>query len=280
MVTALFKVILMGDGSVGKTSLRRQYMGEGFRANYMITIGADFAVKKMSLEGGHDVSIQIWDLAGQEHFKNVRSTFYKGAQGALAALSFNGNKIITTSGGGMLVSRNKQWIDRARYLATQARDPAPHYEHSTIGYNYRLSNLLAAIGRGQLRHLDDRVQRRRRNFDYYQTHLSDLPGFAFMPEASYGRSNRWLTCITIDPARARTDREAVRKHLERHDVEARPVWKPMHRQPVFADHRVYGGSVADRIFDQGLCLPSGSSLTDEDLTRVVRVIREACEAMP
>jgi pyridoxal phosphate-dependent aminotransferase EpsN len=194
-----------------------------------------------------------------------------GIFGKAGIFSFNGNKIITTSGGGMLVSDDKAFIDQARKLATQARDPAPHYQHSEIGYNYRLSNLLAGIGRAQLAVLADRVRARRANFDYYYQALSPLPGIQFMPEAAWGRHNRWLTVLTIDPARFGADREAVRLALEAENIEARPVWKPMHLQPVFADYAAVGGRVAEALFRDGLCLPSGSNLTPPDLARVVEV---------
>jgi dTDP-4-amino-4,6-dideoxygalactose transaminase len=197
-----------------------------------------------------------------------------GTQGAIAALSFNGNKIITTSGGGMLVSSRKDWIERARFLATQARDPAPHYEHSEIGYNYRLSNLLAALGRAQLAKLEQRVLVRRAHFEFYREALGSLPGWGFMPEAPYGRSNRWLTCATIDPRVAGASRERVRCHLADHDVEARPVWKPLHCQPVFRGCRAYGGSQAERIFEHGICLPSGSGLTEAERRRVADLVRD------
>jgi pyridoxal phosphate-dependent aminotransferase EpsN len=174
----------------------------------------------------------------------------------------------------MLVSEDEEAIARARYLATQARDPAPHYEHSTVGYNYRLSNLLAAVGRGQLEVLPERVAARRRNFAFYREHLGDLPGLEFMPEADYGRATRWLTCVTLDPASFGADREAVRLALEAENIEARPVWKPMHLQPVFARCRVRGGTVAQDLFERGLCLPSGSSLTPDDLERIVAVVRK------
>jgi len=201
-----------------------------------------------------------------------------GGFGRLGVFSFNGNKIITTSGGGMLVSHEKALADRARFLATQARDPAPHYQHSCIGYNYRLSNVLAAIGRGQLMTLTERVAARRRIFDRYVEVLRDLPGVDFMPEASYGRSNRWLTCLTIDPARFGADRESVRLALEAENIEARPVWKPMHMQPVFAGSPMFGGAVSERLFQRGLCLPSGSSLTAEDQDRVTSIVRRTCKA--
>lgn len=196
-----------------------------------------------------------------------------GGFGRLGIFSFNGNKIITTSSGGMLVSHDKGLVDRARFLATQARDPAPHYEHSHVGYNYRLSNVLAAIGRGQLLTLSERVAARRRIFDRYVEGLTDLPGIEFMPEAHYGRTNRWLTCITIDPTAFKVDREKVRLALEAESIEARPVWKPMHLQPVFAGAPVFGGEVSARLFRDGLCLPSGSSLTADDQDRVIAVIR-------
>lgn len=203
-----------------------------------------------------------------------------GTLGAMGVFSFNGNKIITTSGGGMLVSDREDWITRARYLATQARQPAPHYEHTDVGYNYRLSNLLAAVGRGQLRVLDERVAARRANNAFYREALGDLPGLTFLPEAPYGRSNCWLTCVLVDPAAFGADREAIRRALEADDIEARPVWKPMHLQPVFAERRTRGGAVAARLFERGLCLPSGSSLSEADRDRVVTRLRAVSGRRP
>jgi pyridoxal phosphate-dependent aminotransferase EpsN len=200
---------------------------------------------------------------------------HAGSFGRLGVFSFNGNKIITTSGGGMLVSGEKALVDRARFLASQARDPAPHYEHSTIGYNYRLSNVLAAVGLGQLRTLEQRVESRRSIFRRYAEGLGDLSGVAFMPEALHGRCNRWLTCLTIDPANFGAAREDVRLALEAADIESRPIWKPMHLQPVFAGCRVYGGAVSEQLFRNGLCLPSGSSLGTEDQRRVISIVRSA-----
>jgi dTDP-4-amino-4,6-dideoxygalactose transaminase len=201
---------------------------------------------------------------------------YKGTSpgtfGRTGAFSFNGNKIITTSGGGMLVSDDADLINWARKLATQARDPAPHYEHSEVGFNYRLSNVLAGIGRGQLSALEDRVAARRRNFDFYTRALGDVPGIGFQPEAGWGRHARWLSAITIDPGEFGADRETVRLALAEANIESRPIWKPMHRQPVFASCHVVGGAVADDLFARGLCLPSGSNMTESDLTRVVSVI--------
>lgn len=199
-----------------------------------------------------------------------------GAWGRAGIFSFNGNKIITTSGGGMLVSDEPALIAHARKLATQAREPAVHYEHEEIGYNYRMSNILAAIGRGQLRCLAERVAARRQIFAYYASHLGGLPGVEFMPEAPWGRHSRWLTALTIDPAYFGADRETVRLALEEANIEARPVWKPMHRQPVFAACERIGGQVAETLFERGLCLPSGSAMTPAELDRVVAIIREQC----
>ena len=195
-----------------------------------------------------------------------------GSFGAMGIFSFNGNKVITTSGGGMLVSKNEAYITRARYLATQARDPLPYYHHTAIGYNYRLSNLLAAVGRAQFERLEEKVARRREISAFYEKALSGIEGIEFMPEAPYGRSNRWLTCITIDPQRTRFTNEELRLELEKGNIETRPVWKPMHLQPVFAELECIGGSVSTDIFERGLCLPSGSGMTDEELDRVVRAI--------
>jgi len=196
-----------------------------------------------------------------------------GTFGALGCFSFNGNKIITTSGGGMLVSERRDWCQRARFLASQARDPAPHYEHTEIGHNYRLSNLLAAVGRGQLSLLKTRVRQRRANFEFYQRSLGDLPGIEFMPDSPQGISTRWLTCITVDPEAFGADREEIRLALEKENIEARPVWKPMHVQPVFSGCRFRGNGVAEHLFECGLCLPSGSNLTEGDRMRVVETIR-------
>lgn len=201
-----------------------------------------------------------------------------GTFGTIGAFSFNGNKIITTSGGGMLVCDRKDLADRARFLATQARDPAPHYQHSTIGYNYRLSNLLAAVGRGQLKVLGDRVERKREIRAFYQSALGDIPGVSFMPESSEGRPTHWLTVIEVDPDAAGVDREALRLALDAQNIEARPAWKPMHLQPVFAKYRSRGGDVAAKVFERGLCLPSGTALTRAELERVVATLRAAIPA--
>ena len=196
-----------------------------------------------------------------------------GTVGITGVFSFNGNKMITTGGGGMMVSADRSLVAHARKLATQARDPAPHYEHTEMGYNYRLSNVLAAIGRGQLRVLGERVDARRRNFALYAEALGDLPGVEFMPEAPWGTHTRWLTTLTIDPDEFGATNETVRLALEAEGIEARPVWKPMHLQPLYANAPAIGGEVASDLFARGLCLPSGSSLTDADRERVVGVVR-------
>lgn len=209
---------------------------------------------------------------------------YKGRQagsfGRFGAISFNGNKIITTSGGGVLLSDDEASIARARFLATQARDPAPHYEHTTIGYNYRLSNLLAAVGRGQLRLLPDRIERRRANFRFYRDALSVLPGIGFLEEPSTGRSNRWLTCITVDPREFGATHHDTRMALEQENIEARPVWKPMHQQPVYKHCRVANAGVGDSLFATGLCLPSGSSLSRTDLERICAIVTATARRRP
>jgi len=194
-----------------------------------------------------------------------------GTGGDAAILSFNGNKIITTSGGGMLVTRHKQWADQARFLATQARDPAPHYEHSTFGYNYRLSNICAAIGIGQMEVLDDRVARRRAICERYRTTLS-RPGIDFMPEPEGQRSTRWLTALTLDPAKTGVSREDVLLMLLEHQIEARPLWKPMHMQPLYAGAPYHGAGFDETLFANGLCLPSGSDMTDDQQDEVIERI--------
>ncbi|MCS6980912.1 MAG: aminotransferase class I/II-fold pyridoxal phosphate-dependent enzyme [Flavobacteriales bacterium] len=191
-----------------------------------------------------------------------------GTQGRFGVLSFNGNKIITTSGGGALLSEDEAAIQKARFLATQARDPAPHYEHSHIGYNYRMSNVLAAIGRGQLETLEDKIRARRAHFERYRRFFEDVEGVKFQPEVEGNFSNRWLTCILVDAGCCGFDREMLRLAMEAENIECRPLWKPMHLQPVFRDAPRYGGSVSERLFRDGLCLPSGSGLTEEEWERI------------
>lgn len=199
-----------------------------------------------------------------------------GTFGAMGIYSFNGNKIITTSGGGMLVSDNAEFIERARFLATQARDPAPYYQHSTIGYNYRMSNILAGVGRGQLKVLEERVRARRAVFDTYRTQLADIECIEWMPEPQWSYSTHWLTACTIRPNAARSDTLELIKHLSGDMIEARPLWKPMHLQPVFAQCNYFAHgdeSVSDRLFAQGICLPSGSNMSDASLERVISALR-------
>lgn len=222
-------------------------------------------------------SCQRYNIPLIEDAAEALGATYKGKKtgnfGIANVFSFNGNKIITTSGGGMLVSNDEKLIEKARFLSTQAKDDAPHYQHSHIGYNYRMSNILAAIGRGQLKILGERIERRREIFDFYRAALAELPGKDFMPEAEYGRCNRWLTCITIDPEEFGASREDVRLKLESYNIESRPLWKPMHLQPVFAGCRVCGGQVSERLFERGLCLPSGTAMSEADLESVCDLVR-------
>lgn len=199
-----------------------------------------------------------------------------GSFGVAGAFSFNGNKIVTTSGGGMLVSESEELARHARYLATQAREPAAYYEHIETGFNYRMSNLLAAIGRAQLRGLDPRMARRRQINESYRAAFAGLPGIGFMPRAEYGVGNSWLSCILVDPQEFGATAEQLRLALEAEDIEARPTWKPLHLQPLFAGAPMLGGGVAAGIFEKGLCLPSGSSLTNSDQERVVGVVKRVC----
>jgi dTDP-4-amino-4,6-dideoxygalactose transaminase len=198
-----------------------------------------------------------------------------GSFGWANIFSFNGNKIITTSGGGMLVTADKKLADNARFLSQQARDPAPHYQHSVLGFNYRMSNVLAAVGRAQLETLEKRVAARRRNFDLYQKALGGIPGVSFMPEAASGRSNRWLTCLLIDRSVRGVTPERLRRALETHNIESRPIWKPLHLQPLFRGCRKLGGAVAEDIFRRGLCLPSGSDMREDDVARVSKIVAKA-----
>lgn len=239
---------------------------------------------------------------------------HAGVGAKAAVYSFNGNKIMTTSGGGILASEDEEMIAHARKLSQQAREPFPHYEHEEIGYNYRMSNVLAGIGRGQLQVLDERVRRKREIFDYYREAMKDLPGISFMPEPEWSRSNRWLSVVVIEPGAFGADRETVRQALEMENIESRPVWKPMHLQPVFqnkrwkpeggslkapveCDHykgraaplansekksypcRVVGGKVSEGLFDKGLCLPSGTVMENSDLDRIIDIIRGCCRGL-
>ncbi len=196
-----------------------------------------------------------------------------GSFGEFGVLSFNGNKIITTSGGGALVSNNAEYIEKARFLATQARDKAPHYQHSHIGYNYRMSNVLAGIGRGQMQVIDKRVAQRRANHQFYKDNLEQIPGVSVFTEAEGSFSNYWLTTILIDPNKTKgITTEDVRLSLEKENIETRPLWKPMHIQPIFKEYPAYCNGVSEELFKIGLCLPSGSNMTDDDRNRVLEAI--------
>lgn len=199
-------------------------------------------------------------------YKNINC----GSFGDIGILSFNGNKIITTSGGGALVTKDRNLKEKAVFLATQARDEAPHYQHSSIGYNYRMSNVLAGIGRGQMEVLQDRVMARRANYSYYKSNLTSLSGITFLTEPKDFYSNRWLTCI-LTPSFG--SRERIRLAFLEENIESRPLWKPMHLQPIFEKSPNYADGTSEDLFDRGLCLPSGSNLTEEDLNRIINVIK-------
>jgi dTDP-4-amino-4,6-dideoxygalactose transaminase len=201
-----------------------------------------------------------------------------GSFGVAGIFSFNGNKIITTSGGGMLVTDSSQLAARTRHLATQAREPFAHYEHITVGYNYRLSNLLAALGRAQLRRLDSHMERRQRIDAAYAEGLSGLQGISFMPRTEHGTSNFWLTCVTVDPEAFGAGREDIRLALEAHDIESRPTWKPLHLQPTFTGIGLVGTGHCARVFERGLCLPTGSALSPADQSRVIEIV--AAQSQP
>jgi pyridoxal phosphate-dependent aminotransferase EpsN len=206
---------------------------------------------------------------------------YKGRQagtfGRVAAFSLNGNKIITSAGGGMLVAQDRQLIEKARFWATQAKDPGISYEHSEMGYNYRMSNVLAGIGRGQLEVLDLRVTQRRAIAFRYRDAFADLPGITFMPQASYGLSTNWLSCFLVDPAKFGCSRDTLIRNLDAAGIESRPVWKPMHMQRLFSDCEFYGGAVSKYLYERGICLPSSSSLTTEDQAYVIQQVRTAAK---
>ncbi|GAA5521835.1 aminotransferase class I/II-fold pyridoxal phosphate-dependent enzyme [Aliifodinibius salicampi] len=227
---------------------------------------------------------EIMDIAEEfgipvlEDAAEALGSTYKGQSlgtfGKMGTLSFNGNKIITTSGGGALISDEEKLIEKARFLSTQARDDAPHYQHSQIGYNYRMSNVVAGIGRGQMQVLPKRVAQRRENYSFYKSRLSDIEGISFHEEPNPDMStNRWLTTITVNPDETNgVSREDLRLALQEENIESRPLWKPMHQQPVFHSCPYYGNGVSDKLFNNGLCLPSGSNLTPADRERVVQTI--------
>jgi dTDP-4-amino-4,6-dideoxygalactose transaminase len=223
---------------------------------------------------------RLYEIPILEDAAEALGSMYKGVHcgtfGEMAALSFNGNKIITTSGGGTLVSKNREFAERACFLATQAREPLPYYHHLQIGYNYRMSNVVAGIGRGQMLVLPDRVEQRRKNNSFYREHLSGIEGITFQTEPSGDfYSNYWLTTVLVDPSKTGgVTNEDLRLALEKSNIESRPLWKPMHLQPVFKDYPYYGDGTSERLFKSGLCLPSGSILTEAELARVTENIRK------
>lgn len=263
----------MDPALVAETIVRKAKAGRAPRAVVLVHLygqAADFNPVR-------DVCAQHGVALVEDAAEALGATYHGKAPGSLGRVgihSFNGNKIITTSGGGMLVTDDAALAATARHWSTQARDAAPHYEHTTLGYNYRLSNVCAGIGRGQLQDLDKKVARRREHFAAYAKAFADLPGVAMQPEAPWGKSTRWLTCLTIDPKIAGTDRERVRLALEAADIECRPLWKPMHLQPVFRQAEKVGGSVSENLFEYGLCLPSGSGMSDEDRGRVIKIVQK------
>ena len=224
----------------------------------------------VEVSGRYDVPV-LCDCAESLGAKHRERSTGRGA--AVAAFSFNGNKIITTSSGGMVASDDQKLVDHCRFLSTQAREPVLHYEHEETGYNYRLSNILAAIGVGQLGVLEDRVNKKREIFHQYKTELAELNGIDFLPEAEHGRSNRWLTTARIDPGKFGAAYLEVITALDKQNIESRPVWKPMHMQKVFSGCQVFGGQIAQAIYETGICLPCGAGMTTEEVTRVCDVIK-------
>lgn len=224
-----------------------------------------------------DYSVPVLEDAAEALGATYRGT-PAGTMGDIGVYSFNGNKIITTTGGGMLVCRREKWVRKAAFWAQQARDPGISYEHSEMGYNYRMSNVLAGIGRGQLRVLDERVRQRRAIAHRYRAAFSDLPGIAMMPQCSYGLHTNWLSCFLIDAPTFGRTRDQLIQELDEAGVESRPVWKPMHLQPLYTDCERYGGEVASDLHSRGICLPSSSSLTERDQFYVANVIRKAVGA--
>ena len=223
-----------------------------------------------------------YDVPILEDAAEALGTTYRGRQvgtrAPVNAFSFNGNKIITTSGGGLLATRDRKWAEKARFWSTQSREPAVHYEHKELGFNYRMSNILAGIGRGQLAVLEERVAARRAIASRYREAFADLAGIELMPQASWGRHTNWLSVFVVDEQRFGASRDAIIGALANEDIEARPVWKPMHLQPVFASCDRYGGSVAEDLFLRGVCLPSSSSLSAAEQDRVIAVVRQAARA--
>ncbi len=228
----------------------------------------------MNIANKHDIPV-VEDAA--EALGSTYKEKYMGTYGIMGVLSFNGNKIITTSGGGALISNDKEYIEEARFLSTQARDDAPHYQHSKIGYNYRMSNIVAGIGRGQMEVIDKRVAERRANHDFYMENIACLSGITVFTEPNEDYfSNHWLSCILVDSSMTKNGltREDIRLAMQEENIETRPLWKPMHMQPVFEKYPKYVNGTSERLFEIGLCLPSGSNMTDEDRERVLSIFNK------
>ncbi|MDR3641298.1 MAG: DegT/DnrJ/EryC1/StrS family aminotransferase [Humidesulfovibrio sp.] len=267
--------VLTGEGRRIKAVIPTDLYGQCAEYQRILEVCAPFGVPVVA-DCAESVGARCGRNLGQDD-----ESCHAGAWPGLAAsiFSFNGNKIITTSGGGMLASEDGALIAHARKLSQQAREHAPHYEHVELGYNYRLSNILAAVGLGQMEVLEARVAKRRLIFRWYREALEALPGITFMPEAATGKANRWLTVMLVDKDIFGADPGELRQALEAENIEARPVWKPMHRQPVFAGCRAFGGAVAEDLFTRGLCLPSGTAMTREDVARVADIIRAQGRAL-
>ena len=261
------------DPELLRTALRER-TSKGFHPGAVITVhlygqSANLAaIKEVCDEFG---TILIEDAA--ESLGAFYGNKHTGIIGEFGIFSFNGNKIITTSGGGMLIGHSKSQIDKARHLSTQARDPFPYYEHTSIGYNYRISNICAAIGRGQITVIEERVAKRRAIYDRYQQQFSEIEGVTLMPRDIYGRGNCWLTCVIIDPKERSFVPENLRLSLEKENIESRPLWKPMHLQPIFASTSVFTNGISERLFKTGLCLPSGTNMSEDDQDRVIEIIK-------
>jgi dTDP-4-amino-4,6-dideoxygalactose transaminase len=225
----------------------------------------------LSIAGKYDIPV-VEDAAealGSKYMGKQAGSF-----GRISILSFNGNKILSTSGGGMLLSDDPEITKKARFLATQARDAAPYYQHSQIGYNYRMSNLLAGVGRGQMEVIDERVRQRRDNHFFYREHLEQVEGITFLKEPGEAYfSNHWLTTILIDPEKTGTSNSHLMEEMEKHNIELRYLWKPMHLQPVFSDSPAYLNGTSERLFQQGVCLPSGSNMSDNDRDRILEILK-------
>jgi pyridoxal phosphate-dependent aminotransferase EpsN len=268
----------MSPAALGRAFAWAEQEGQLPKAVIVVNLYGQSADMGPILEICHAYGVPVVEDAAESLGATYRGRA-SGTWGKFGIFSFNGNKIITTSGGGMLVSDDAEALEKALFWAIQARDPAPWYQHTEMGFNYRMSNIVAAIGRGQLKVLDQRVQARREIFRRYEAALSGIEGISFMPEMASGRANRWLTVMLVDPVVCGVGVMEIIKALESENIESRPVWKPMHRQPLFAGCQYFTHgeeeSVSDRLFEQGICLPSGSSLSQADQERVIRTIKTA-----